>query len=105
MAQSGYLKTRLLFASCTVRKLFNLLLPPLPPGGPGEGPDGHFPKEIGDFGPSSARIRGAFIFNFHFDIILQLGTVGLFENEDPSRFSYMCIGGSYCYRYGWSTGI
>ncbi len=31
---------------------------PLPPEGPGEGPDCHFPMEIANFGPISARIRG-----------------------------------------------
>ncbi len=34
------------------------------PGGPGEGPDCHVDKEIADFGPISARIRGALYFEF-----------------------------------------
>ena len=41
-----------------LRTLFNLFLSPLPPGGPGEGPDCHFPMEIGGVGPIPARIRG-----------------------------------------------
>jgi hypothetical protein len=40
-----------------LRTLFNCFLSPLPPGGPGEGPDCHFPKEIYDLGPNSAQIR------------------------------------------------
>ncbi len=44
------------------RMLCILFLSPLPPGGPGEGPDCHFPREIDDFEPISARIRGCFIF-------------------------------------------
>ena len=39
---------------------FNLFLGPLSPEGvPGEGPDYHFLKAIGGFGPIPARIRGA----------------------------------------------
>ncbi len=38
------------------RMLCILLLSPLPPGGPGEGPD--CPKEFGALGPFPARIRG-----------------------------------------------
>ncbi len=37
--------------------LFMLFLSPLPPGGPGEGPDCPFPKEIVRFGPFPARLR------------------------------------------------
>ncbi len=37
---------------------FGLFLSPLPLGSPGEGPDCHVPKEIYDFGPILARIRG-----------------------------------------------
>ena len=41
-----------------LRKRLILFLPPLPPGGPGEGPDCHFPMEIEGFGTIPARIRG-----------------------------------------------
>ncbi len=41
-------------------------LGPLPWGLPGEGPDCHFPKELGGFGPIPARIRGVICFNFYF---------------------------------------
>ena len=40
---------------------FIVFLSSLPPKGPGEGPDCHFPKEIIDFGPISARIRGGWL--------------------------------------------
>ncbi len=43
---------------------FQFVLVPPPPGGPGEGPDCHFPKEIDDFGPISARIRGDTLVSF-----------------------------------------
>ena len=38
--------------------IFILVLSPLPPGVPGEGPDCHFPQDIGGLGPIPARIRG-----------------------------------------------
>ncbi len=45
------------------------LAPPPPPlGDPEEGPGCHFPKEINDLWPMSARIRGQFILNFYFDL-------------------------------------
>ncbi len=37
---------------------FQVVLVPPPAGGPGEGPDCHFPKEIDDLGPMLTRIRG-----------------------------------------------
>ncbi len=42
-----------------LRTLFMLLFSPLPPGGPGEGPDCHLPKEMGQI---PARIRGGSLF-------------------------------------------
>ncbi len=41
-----------------LRMLFILFLSPLPPGGPGEGPDCHFSKELKGFGPIPIRIWG-----------------------------------------------
>ena len=41
-------------------------LAPLPPGGPGAGPDCHFPLETVGFGPTPARIRGVVYFLFVF---------------------------------------
>ncbi len=58
----------MLFSELYLRTLFNLLLSPLPPGGPGEGPDSHFLKDIYNFGPISARIRGVICLNFDFDL-------------------------------------
>ncbi len=38
-------------AQLYLRTLFDFVLSPLPPGGPGEDPDCHFRKEIVDSGP------------------------------------------------------
>ncbi len=56
-----------------LRTFFILFLSPLPPGGPGEGPDYHFPKETGGFGPIPARMRGKTCFVFSFWPSAQLG--------------------------------
>jgi hypothetical protein len=45
---------------------YYLCLSPLPPAGPGEGPDCHFLKEISGFGPIPARIRGVIYLLFSF---------------------------------------
>jgi hypothetical protein len=45
-----------------VTDVFILFLFPLPPGGPGKGPDCHFPLEIGGFGRIPDRIRGVLYF-------------------------------------------
>ena len=42
---------------CVTGRFSIMSCPPLPPGGPGEGPDCHSPEEFYDFGPISARIR------------------------------------------------
>ncbi len=52
-ADSGRDTTQLYF-----RTFFILFLSPLPPGGPGEGPDGHVPKGIWHLGPIPARTLG-----------------------------------------------
>ena len=41
---------------------FDFVLVSPPPGGSGEGPDCHFPLEIGGLGPIPARIRGVIYF-------------------------------------------
>ncbi len=51
-----------------LRKCFSHFLSPLPPGGPGEGPDYHFVKEIYHFGPSLAESGGKLNFNVYFDL-------------------------------------
>ncbi len=47
---------------------FILFLSPLPPAGPGEGPDCHCPTEIGGLGPIPARIQRELnlFYNFEF---------------------------------------
>ncbi len=52
---------------------FILFLSPLPPGGPGEGCNCHFPKGILGFGPIPAQIRGETYFLF---LILALSAAG-----------------------------
>ncbi len=47
-----------------LKTLFILFLSPLALGGPGDGPDCHFPKEIVGVGPIPARIRGETFFLF-----------------------------------------
>ncbi len=49
-AQNFHVKGRLSFAEpqLYLRIIFDFVLFPLPPGGPGEGPDCHFPEEIYD---------------------------------------------------------
>ncbi len=49
-------------------RCFILFWPPLFPGGPGEGPDCHVPKEIVGCGPIPARIREQVYFVFHFGL-------------------------------------
>ncbi len=41
-----------------LKTIFNFVLRPPPPGGPGEGPDCHVPKETVGFGLIPVRIRG-----------------------------------------------
>ncbi len=48
------------------KDVFYFVLVPPPPGGPEEGPDCHFPKEIDGFGPIPARIWGETYFLFLF---------------------------------------
>ena len=46
-----------------LKAIFDFVLgPPLPPGGPGEGPDCHFPKEIEGFWADSGPDPGSNIF-------------------------------------------
>ncbi len=51
-----------------------LFLALLPPGVPGDGPDGDFPLEIRGFGPIPARITGLNVFC---NMILALRAAGL----------------------------
>ncbi len=52
-----------------LRTLFNFLLSPLPPGGPGEGPDCHFPAAIvGFWADPGPNPEDNFSFCFCFDL-------------------------------------
>ncbi len=53
---------------------FYVVLVSPPPGGPGEDPDCHFPKETEGFGPIPARIRRR---KLMFYVVLALSAIGL----------------------------
>ncbi len=62
-------------APAVFKDAFDFALVCPPPGGPGEGPDCHFPKEIGGFGPIPGQIRGETHLLLSFWPSAQLGCV------------------------------
>ncbi len=56
-------------------------LAPLLPGGPGEGPDCHFPMKIDDCGPVLARIWGVSIYNFYFILASRATGINILLSE------------------------
>ncbi len=65
-----------------LRTRFILFSYPLPPGGPGKGPDCPFPSEIGGFGPIPAQVRGE---NLFLIFILALSAAGSIGGKGPGR--------------------